>query len=231
MLPRKSLSLLTLCGPALFLAAQTPPVPGSAQPPDPPTAARAVLPSATLQPSLDVRRTALVTLRLDRWKASNAIRDEAQENIGSIQRDVQSTLPALVATADAAPASAAKALSVYRNVEALYDVTLRVDAAARLAAPTDQMSALDQALARLDDSRRALGDQLQRTAAAQEVQIVHLQAALKAVPPPAPAPPPPVVKCAAPPVVHTKKKPAAKPATPPANSQNSSTPNSSTPSH
>jgi hypothetical protein len=166
-------------------------------------------------------------LRLDRWKAPNSIRDEAQANINSIQRDVQSTLPALLTTADAAPASAAKALSVYRNVDALYDVTLRVDAAARLAAPPDQMSAIDQALARLDDSRRALGDQLQQTAAAQEGQIVHLQAALKAVPPPAPQPPPPVVKCAAPPVVHsTKKKPTtvAKPAAPPANPQNSATP-------
>lgn len=221
MAPRTSLILLTLCGPALLLAAQTQPNTAPAPLPTAP----GTPPSATLQPSLDVLRTALVTLRVDRWKASNAIRDEAQANIGSIQRDVQTTLPALLATADAAPASAAKALSVYRNVEALYDVTLRVDAAAHLAAPADQMSALDQALARLDDSRRALGDQLQQTTAAQEGQIVHLQAALKAIPPPAPPPPPPVVKCAAPPVLH-KKKPttAAKPATPPANSQNSSTP-------
>jgi hypothetical protein len=221
----KSLSLFTLCGPALLLAAQIPPVAGNAQPAGPPPTARAVLPSATLQPSLDVLRTALVTMRLDRWKASNAIRDEAQANIGSIQRDVQTTLPALLATADAAPASAAKALTVYRNVEALYDVTLRVDDAARLAAPPDQMSAIDQALARLDDSRRALGDQLQQTAATQEVQIVHLQAALKAIPPPAPQPPPPVIKCAAPPVIHSRKKPtAAKPAAPPTNPQNSTTP-------
>jgi hypothetical protein len=221
MAPRTSLILLTLCGPALLLAAQTQPNTAPATLPTAP----GTPPSATLQPSLDVLRTALVTLRVDRWKASNAIRDEAQANIGSIQRDVQTTLPALLATADAAPTSAAKALSVYRNVEALYDVTLRVDAAARLAAPADQMSALDQALARLDDSRRALGDQLQQTTAAQEGQIVHLQAALKAIPPPAPPPPPPVVKCAAPPVLH-KKKPttAAKPATPPANSQNSATP-------
>ena len=223
---RTSLSLLPAFGPGLMLAAQT--VPNSAPAaPAPSPAAPAVLPSATLQPSLDVLRTALTQLRLERWKASTAIRDEAQSNVGSIQRDVQSTLPALLATADAAPASAAKALSVYRNVEALYDVTLRVDAAARLAAPADQMSALDQALARLDDSRRALGDQLQQTAAAQESQILHLQAALKAIPPPAPPPPPPpVIKCAAPPVVHSKKKSttAAKPATPPANSQNSSTP-------
>jgi hypothetical protein len=218
MFPRTSLFLLTLCAPALLLA-QTPPA-ASPQPPDPPAAA--ALPSATLQPALDVLHTALDTLHIDRWKASNAIRDEAQANLGSIQRDVQSTLPALLASADAAPTSAARALPVYRNVEALYDVILRVDTAARLAAPADQMSALDQALARLDDSRRALADQLQQTAAAQEAQVVHLQAALKAIPPPAPPQPPPApVKC---PVAPVRKKPAAKPTTPPGNSQNSSTP-------
>jgi hypothetical protein len=206
---RTTLSLLTLCGPALFLAAQPAPSP-SAPPPSPPA-----LPSATLQPSLDILRTALTIVRIDRWKSSNAIRDEAQSNLGSIQRDVQSTLPALLATADAAPNSAAKTLPAYRNVEALYDVLLRIDAVARLAAPPDQSSALDQALARLDDSRRALGDQLQQTAAAQESQVIHLQAALQAIPPPAPPPPTPAPpKCPATPV---RKKTPAKPATPPAN--------------
>jgi hypothetical protein len=218
---RTTLSLLTLCGPTLFLAAQTPP--RAAVAPDQSPPAQATPPSATIQPAIDVLRSAIYILRIDRWKASTAIRDEAQSNLGSIQRDVQSTLPDLLAAADAAPASAAKALPVYRNVEALYDVVLRVDAAARLAAPPDQMSALDQALARLDESRRALGDQLQQTAAAQESQVIHLQAALKAIPPPAPPPPPlpAPVKCPTTPV--RKKTTPVKPATPPANSQTPST--------
>jgi hypothetical protein len=176
-------------------------------------------PSAILRPALDVLKTALSQLKIDKWKASGPVRDEAQQNLGSIQRDVTSTLPALLEAADAAPDSAAKVLPVYRNVEALYDVTLRLVVAARLSAPSDQMSGLDQALARLDDGRRALGDQLQGTADAQDKQVVRLQAALKAVPPPqppAPAPPPP--KCPATPV---KKRPAAKPKaiTPPASTQ------------
>ena len=144
---RTSILALTLCTPIVQLAAQT----GMAAPPP------AALPSTILQPSLAILRTALSSLRVDRWKASSAIRDDAASNVGSIQRDLQSTLPDLLAAADAAPNSAAKALPAYRNIEALYDVLLRVDAAARLAAPTDQMSAIDQAVARLDDGRRALG--------------------------------------------------------------------------
>jgi hypothetical protein len=135
------------------------------------------------------------------------VRDEAESNLRSIERDVEMTLPPLLAAADAAPDSAAKTLPAYRNVEALYDVLLRLEAAGQLAAPRDQASALEQALANLNDGRRALGDQLQRDADAQERQVVRLQAALKAVP--LPSPPPSAAVC--PPVPPKKSvKPAAK---------------------
>jgi hypothetical protein len=145
--------------------------------------------------------------KTDRWKASSAVRDEAENNLRSIERDVQTTLPPLLAVADAATDSAAKTLPVYRNVEALYDVLLRLEAAGQLAAPRDQASALEQALADLNDGRRALGDQLQVDADGQERQVLRLQAALKAVP--LPVPPPAAALC---PSVPPKKKapPAAK---------------------
>ena len=215
MASRTSLLLLAVCWPGIALAGQS--APGTSAVLTPVAAVSATPPSATLRPSLDVLKTALSLLRIDKWKASSAIRDEAQANLTSVQRDVASTLPTLLAAADAAPDSAAKVLPVYRNMEALYDVVLRLDAAARLAAPADQMSALDQALARLDDSRRALGDQLQGTADAQDKRVVRLEAALKAVPPPAPITPPAAPpKC---PVTPVKKKPTTKPTTPAANSQ------------
>lgn len=208
----------------MALAAQTPSVntPGT----DPP--AHANPPSAILRPSLDILHTALGEMSVDKWKASSAIRTEADGNLRSVQRDLASTLPSLLTVADAAPDSAAKIMPVYRNVDALYDVMLRLDAAGRLAAPGNQVSALDQALASLGDARRALGDQVQANAESQETRVIHLQAALKAVPPPAPPPPPPApVACIPPPKKKVArpaaKKPAAKPASPSANSQNSNT--------
>jgi hypothetical protein len=202
MVSRTSLLLFAVC--AATLSAQ-PATTGAASP---------TPPSAAVQPSLDVLRTAITQLHIDRWKASTPIRNEAQTNLSSVQRDVQTTLPGLLASADAAPGSAAKVLPAYRNVEALYDVTLRLVVAARLAASPTEMSAMDQALARLDDSRHALGDQLQHDTDAQETQVLHLQAALKAVPPPQPPPPAPApVKC---PVTapHKKTTAAKKPTTP-----------------
>jgi hypothetical protein len=100
-------------------------------------------------------------------------------------------------------------------VDALYDVMLRLDAAARLAAPKDQMSALDQSLSALSDARHSLGDQLQSAAEMQDTRVIRLQAALKAVP--APAPPPAPAACTPPPAKKRRTKPAAKPAPAPSN--------------
>ena len=214
--------VLALCAPAMALAGQT----SSGNTPGTNAPAHANPPSAILRPSLEMLQTAVGDMTLDRWKASPAIRTEADGNLRSVQRDLSPTLPPLLAAADAAPDSPAKTLPVYRNVEALYDVMLRLDAAGRLAAPSNQISALDQALASIGDARRALGDQVQANAEGQEARVIHLQAALKAVPPPAPPPAP--VACIPPPpkkkVARPAAKSAAKPASPPANSQNSSTP-------
>ena len=219
---RASVLVLALCAPAIALAGQT----SSGNTPGTNLPAHANPPSAILRPSLEILQTAMGEMTLDRWKASPAIRTEADGNLRSVQRDLASTLPPLLAGADAAPDSTAKTLAVYRNVEALYDVMLRLDAAGRLAAPSNQTSALDQALASLSDARRALGDQVQANAEGQEARVIHLQAALKAVPPPAPPPAP--VACIPPPpkkkVARPTAKPAAKPASPPANSQTTSTP-------
>jgi hypothetical protein len=206
---RVSIFLLALCGPGTVLSGQT-----VAAAPAASTTVKVDLPSQTMQPSLDVLKQALAAVRTDKWKTSAAVRTEADTNLASIRRDVETTLPPLLAAADAAPDSAAKTLPAYRNVEALYDVLLRVAAAARLAAPADQSSALDQALLRLDDGRRAVGDQLQRNAAAEEKQVIQLQAALKAVPPP---PPPPVPVACPPPPVKKKAKAVPKPAATPTN--------------
>jgi hypothetical protein len=174
-----------------------------------------------LQPSLDNLQQAVGGLQLEKWK-KGAMRDEASGNISSIQRDLQSVLPPLLKEADAAPGTMSKVLPVERNINALYDVLLRVVDGARVAAPGDQFTTLQNAMAGLEKARHALSDQMQETAAAQEKQIGALQVALKtqpvpvcpvaAAPPPAPAP-------AKKPAVKKHKPATPKPATtPPAGS-------------
>jgi len=181
-------SIVLLFNPAARLKGQSVASAGSAPASAAQLASKAVAPSTMMRPALEVLKQAIAETNTDRWKGSGAVRDEAQSNLRSIERDVETTLPPLLAVADAAPDSAARTLPAYRNVEALYDVLLRLEAAGQLAAPREQASALEQALADLNDGRRALGDQLQLDADGQERQVVRLQAALRAVPPPVPLP-------------------------------------------
>jgi hypothetical protein len=175
-------------------------------------------PSAMMQPGIDAVKQALATVKVDKWKTAGPVRDETATNIGSIQRDVADSLPGLLTAADAAPDSVLKVFPAYRNVDALYDVLLRVTTVSRMSAPAPESAALSQALVSLDDGRRALADRMQDGAVSSEKQVVDLRAQLKAMPTPAPAPVCPTVPAtpAKKPAKKPAAKPAAKPATPPA---------------
>lgn len=178
--------------------------------------APAAKPSALLQTSIDGLQSALTGLRLDKWK-NGTVRSEATTNVASLQKDLQETLPVLLAAADAEPQSMSKTLPVSRNLDALYDVLLRVVDGARVVAPADQVDQLIQAMASVEKARLALNDQLQQLAAGQEKQVVELRAAVvkaQTQTPPAPVcpkPPPAPTPAAKKRVV--KKKPATPPAT------------------
>jgi hypothetical protein len=107
-----------------------------------------------------------------------------------------------------------KQLPVSRNVDALYDVVLRVFEAARVAAPPDQIAQLDQALASLNTARMTYDDRLQDSAVVVEKQVgelentVKAQAAMKCT-----APAPVMVPVCPPPPTPPKKRRPKPPAT------------------
>ncbi|MGA2807788.1 MAG: hypothetical protein ABSE87_06610 [Terracidiphilus sp.] len=183
--------------------------------PIPPIAA-----SGLLQPALDTVQQKVGAVRLEKWKRGT-IREETAEDIDSIQRDLQNTLPPMLRQADDVQGTVSNVLPISRNINSLYDVLLRVVQAARISGLPDDIVQLQQALIGLGSARRALDDRLQEAATAQEKQLVDLrrtvkaQAAIKcpAVPPPAT----PACATATPPK-RPKKKPAApaKPAQTPA---------------
>lgn len=173
-------------------------------------------PSATLRPALDTLLGTLNTIKTDKWKRGS-VRDEAGQDMGSVVSDIQINLPPLLREADAAPALASKQIPVARNVDALYDVLLRVVEAARISAPGDQVEALTQALGTLGKARLALYDQLQQASAAAEKQVTDLRLTVQrqsslacpAPPPPAPCPTTPKKKKPAKPPAGTPQKPSA----------------------
>jgi hypothetical protein len=136
------------------------------------------VPSGLLKPSLDTVQQAVNAVKLDKWKRGT-VREEAGTNMSAILRDVQTTLPPLLAAADAAPGSMSKVLPVTRNIDALYDVLLRVVEAARVSSPGDQLGQMELALTSLQKARLALDDRLQDQAVAQEKQLIDLRTSVE----------------------------------------------------
>jgi hypothetical protein len=188
--------------------------------PAPPSVSSSV--SALLQPSLDTVRRTLDALHAEKWK-KGSIRDEANQNIDAIQRDLETNMPPLLRDADAVPGSLSKTLPLSRHVNAIYDVLLRVVEAARVIAPDDQAAQLQQALTSMGNARLALGDRMHGSADALEKQVVDLRASIQAEAARSLAAPVPAAVPCVPPAPHrttkktakpTPKKPAATAATP-----------------
>ena len=199
--------------------------------PAPPSGVPAAVPvrvSAMIQPALNDVQSSISGLNIARWKAPGEVKNATRQNADSIQRDLANTLPGLISQADAAPGAVSPAFSVYRNVDALYDVLLRVYGTASLAASQGESDSLFSALQKLESSRSELGDAILKDSQQHEAELIRLQTALKAataVPPQQPQVKESVIDDGPAPSSSSKKKkkPAAKP---PSAAGNSSGPTS-----
>ncbi len=196
-----------------------------AQQPAPAAAPQPTIASSSIvQPALTEVQRSVSALNISRWKAPGQVKSAAQQDTGSIQRDLSDTLPGLLSKADTAPTTVPPAFVVFRNIDALYDVLLRVSQTASLAAPQGESDALFSSLNKLEAARSQLGDAILNASQQREDQVVKLEAAVRAAAAaaqPQASPPKTTVidDGAAPPAPAKKrKKPAAKPpaSTPPA---------------
>ena len=147
-----------------------------------PAAAASAPPAITIatedvRPEIDRLNQAVSGLNVPKWKAPNQVKDQTQSDIGSIQRNLKTTLPQLLDAAKAAPTTIAPAFAVYRNVCALYDVLLRVAETASLAGPQQDGVLLDTELQRLDAAKKSLGTSIFDAATSRDTEMVQLRAA------------------------------------------------------
>jgi hypothetical protein len=209
---------------ALLLAPDLPAQPAASQQPavnpaQPRNQASLALGNSLQQVSISIahlRRT-LDVINVPKWKAPGDVRQTTASDVDSMQHDVNDTLPGLINAALGDPSKVSAAFSVYRNVDALYDVLLRVSETAQLAGASRDGGLLEDQRASLENSRTQLGAALLASAQAQEAEIVHLRTAVVAATPP-PAPTHTVVDDG-PSTKSTTRKRTHKPATPPANPQ------------
>jgi hypothetical protein len=172
-----------------------------------------------LRPILANVKTAVANLSVSRWKASNEIRTTTQQDVASIQHDLDDILPGLLTQAEAPPQNGQPALqpffAVFRNLDALYDVLLRVSGTAAFAGTPGDAENTEDARAGLEQGRAKLGTWLLQSIGSQDAQVARLLAA----PPPPPAAPPAPAKVVVddgptPAPKAKKKKPAPQSSTP-----------------
>ncbi len=187
------------------------------------------LQTAASQANLDIAH-----MRIEKWKADNGSKQQAQANADSLQRNLTSALPGLISNYRAAPQDLTAGFKLYRNLNALYDVLTSFTEAAGAFGPKNEYEALGQPLDVIDSVRRSLGDNLEALTVSTQTEMNQLRNQVRvlqqAAVPPAPAKKV-VVDNSEPakkPAPH-KKKTTATPATPAQSGAGSTTNPSATP--
>ena len=131
-------------------------------------------------------------------------------NVESIQRNLQSALPEIIAELRASPESLTSTFKLYRNLDALYDVFESVAESAGAFGSKDEFQSLENDVSAFEKARRSVADRMETLAGAKEVEVTRLRAALQSAQANTPAAPPKkiVVDDAAPAKKPVKKKPA-----------------------
>ncbi len=129
-----------------------------------------------------VSRSAVLNLgrlRVDKWKVDSRDKDQARNNIESLQRNLTSALPSLMQNVRNNPGSLAASVKLYRNLNALYDVMSSITESVGAFGSKDDYNALANDTANLDSVRRTVADDLESMAANSDNQVSRLAAQLR----------------------------------------------------
>ncbi len=148
----------------------------------PQTVANSAL-SDALKPALEQVGAALTQVRIDRWKVSRDWKAQLRGDSSSIQQDLSSELPALFHAAQQSPSALSPQLAVVHNIDALYDVLVRIATAASLSGGKTDARVLNDALQRLESARKVASGQMIQAASARDQEFAQYQAAVGVVPP------------------------------------------------
>ena len=152
-------------------------------------------------------------LRVERWKTDSRTKRQAEGNVESIQRNLQTALPEILAELRAAPENLVSTFKLYRNLDALYDVFQSVAESTGAFGSKDEFQSLENDVSALEKSRRSVAERVETLAGAKEAEVNQLRVALQNAQASANSQPPKkiVVDDTAPPKKPVKKKPATKP--------------------
>jgi hypothetical protein len=178
-------------------------------------------PSATLNLLEETARASasdISHLRIERWKTDGGTKKTAQSDADSIQRNMGSALPELIAKLRAAPQDLNANFKLYRNVDVLYEYFARFTETTGAFGARDDFQALAHDLDSLDSARHALAERMDALSASAQAELTQYRTQARGAQAAAASAPPKkiVIDDSEPEKKTAKKKKPAKPATPPA---------------
>jgi len=132
------------------------------------------LQAAASQANLDLGH-----MRIEKWKADSNSKQQAQGNADSVQRNLTTALPGLIANVRSAPQDVTSEFKLYRNLNVLYDVFVSLTESAGAFGPRNDYEALAQQLSVIDSVRRNLGDELEKLTASTQLELNQLRAQVR----------------------------------------------------
>jgi hypothetical protein len=145
---------------------------------------------AQLEATSQSTQADLTKLRIERWKTDAASKKQALGNVDSIQRNLQTALPEMIAQLRNAAEDLPATFKLYRNLDALYDVMGSVVESTGAFGPKDDFQALANDLTSFEGTRKQLAERTESLAASKEQEIVRLRTDLKTAQAAIPAAPP-----------------------------------------
>ena len=122
----------------------------------------------------------LSRLRINKWKAPGDAKQQSETNRQSILRNLETALPGLIGAVRTNPDDIAASFTLYRNLDALYDVLSSVAESAGAFGPRDDYQGLANDLNSVEQIRRDLAERVATLASSKETELAHLRSEVRA---------------------------------------------------
>jgi hypothetical protein len=177
---KSPLAVILLFSASLCSAAQATSVARSTTPPQ---GAQTIAPNlnsilADVQHAAISANTDLGKLRIEKWKADGAEKQQMQQVSDSLQRNINAAIPGLISDLQATPGSVSKAFKLYHNLNVVYEFLNSLAEAAGAFGKKEEYEPLAADAAALDKARQNLSGYIEQVA-------TNLETQAKKPPPPA----------------------------------------------
>jgi hypothetical protein len=145
---------------------------------------------ASLEQTSQTTQTDLGKLRIEKWKMDSGYKKQTLANADSVHRNLQSALPEIMTQLRNSPEDLGASFTLYRNLDALYDVLSNVAESAGAFGSKDEFQSLSNDLSSFERSRRAFADRMESLSTAKEAELAQLRTQVKTLQAATPPPPP-----------------------------------------